>query len=104
MESTKAYTPINGIVEPDFLEYLTKTFKRWKSLYENQVAVGTREISKFMATIQGARLNSRFGFEAVTHQGTDKEGENSFTLMIYKNREAVETGEPLFSFSVPICK
>ena len=28
----KSVTPLNGIVEPDFLEYLDKTFKRWQQL------------------------------------------------------------------------
>ena len=69
MEAVKGNAPINGVVEPDFLEYLEKQFKRWQQLAENGVALGSREVAKLTDTIYGARLNARFGFEAVMHRG-----------------------------------
>lgn len=98
----KNMTPTNGIVEPDFLEYLKKTFKKWQQLHDEGVTLGGREIAKLTATVQGAKLNARFGFEAITHRGLDDEGQDRFTLMIYKNREAVETEKPLYHFTTPI--
>lgn len=98
----KNMIPTNGIVEPDFLEYLTKTFKHWQQLHTEGVTLGGREIAKLTATVQGAKLNARFGFEAVTNRGTDDEGQERFTLMIYKNREAEEAGKPLYHFSTQI--
>lgn len=50
----------------------------------------------------GAKLNSRFGFEVVAHRGLDDEDQDRFTLMIYKNREAVENDPPLYHFTTPI--
>ena len=98
----KNVTPTNGIVEPDFLEYLKKTFKKWQQLHAEGVTLGGREIAKLTATVQGAKLNARFGFEAIAHRGLDDEDQDRFTLMIYKNREAVETEEPLYHFTTPI--
>lgn len=98
----KSVTPLNGIVEPDFLEYLDKTFKRWQQLADQGVTLGSREIAKLTDTVYGAKLNARFGFEAITHRGLDDEGQDRFTLMIYKNREAVEMEEPLYHFTTPI--
>ena len=46
MEAVKGNAPINGVVEPDFLEYLEKQFKRWQQLAENGVALGSREVAK----------------------------------------------------------
>lgn len=62
-------TPLNGIMEPDFLEYLDKTFKRWQQLADQGVTLGSREIAKLTDTVYGARLNARYGFEAITHRG-----------------------------------
>lgn len=94
--------PLNGIIEPDFLEYLTKTFKRWNELFENGVSVGSREIAKFSDTVKGARMNARFGFEAVMDRGEDEKGQEYFTLMVYKNREAADAGTPLYCFRTKI--
>ena len=94
----KEYVPTNGIVEPDFLEYIKKTFKHWNKLYENGITLGSREIAKFKSTVYGAKLNARFGFEAVTHRGLDEEGQEWFALLIYKNREAVDIEMPLYKF------
>lgn len=102
MEEVKKNTPMNGIVEPDFLKYLEKTFKRWQQLADQGVALGSREIAKLTYTIYGARLNARFGFEPITHRGPDEEGQEHFTVMIYRNREAAEKEKPLYTFDAPI--
>lgn len=98
----KSVTPLNGIVEPDFLEYLDKTFKRWQQLAAQGVTLGSREIAKLTDTVYGAKLNARYGFEAVARREPDEEGQDRFTLMIYKNREAVENDPPLYHFTTPI--
>ena len=64
----KSVTPLNGIVEPDFLEYLDKTFKRWQQLAAQGVTLGSREIAKLTDTVYGAKLNARYGFEAVARR------------------------------------
>lgn len=102
MENVKDYQPINGVVEPDFLEYLKKTFQGYQQYFEEGVTLGTREIAKLQERVMGAKLNSRFGFEVVAHRGLDDEDQDRFTLMIYKNREAVENDPPLYHFTTPI--
>lgn len=102
MGEKKTYTPTNGVVEPDFLEYLNKKFKQWDSLYEQGISLGSREIANFAATVQGAKLNARFGFETVLHRGPDEEGQERFNFSIYRNREAVKIEEPLYHFSTKI--
>lgn len=52
----KSVTPLNGIVEPDFLEYLDKTFKRWQQLAAQGVTLGSREIAKLTDTVYGRNL------------------------------------------------
>lgn len=94
--------PINGIIEPDFLDHLTKTFKRWNELFENGVSVGSREIAKFSATMQGAKMNARFGFEWAMPRKTDEEGQERINLYIYKNRETMEKGMPLYYFTAKV--
>ena len=99
----KSYAPINGVVEPDFLEYLKETFKKWQQYHSEGVELGGREIAKLSNMVDGARMNSRFGFEKFTHYFTDKEGQELFSLMIYKNREEMEIdAEPLFHFTTKI--
>ncbi len=101
----KNYAPINGVVEPDFLEYLKETFKKWQQYHNEGVALGSREIAKLSNVVDGARMNSRFGFEKFTHHFTDGEGQEWFSLMIYKNREEMEIdAEPLFHFTTKTCK
>ena len=102
MENVKDYQPINGVVEPDFLEYLKKTFQGWQQYFKEGVTLGSREIAKLTDTTYGAKLNARYGFEAVTRREPDEEGQDRFTLMIYKNREAVENDQPLYHFTTPI--
>lgn len=100
-----ALTPTNGVIEPDFLEYLARTFDRWRKLPTEKVTLGTREISKFQDVLMGAKLNARFGFETVTHRGiSDEDGKEYYTLLIYKNREEKETGDVLYSFDTEIYK
>lgn len=101
--SYKKYTPINGVVEPDFLEYLKETFKKWQQYHKEGVTLGSREIAKLSNIVDGARLNARFGFEKFTHRFTDNEGQEWFSLMIYKNREEMELdAEPLYHFTTKI--
>ena len=102
MENVKDYQPINGVVEPDFLEYLKKTFQGWQQYFKEGVTLGSREIAKLTDTVYGAKLNARYGFEAVARREPDEEGQDRFTLMIYKNREAVENDPPLYHFTTPI--
>lgn len=102
MGEKKTHTPTNGVVEPDFLEYLNKKFQKWNDFYEQGISLGSREIANFATTVQGAKLNARFGFEPVLHRGPDAEGQERYTFMIYKNREAVETEMPLYHFSTKI--
>ncbi|MBQ6994987.1 MAG: hypothetical protein IJN64_10945 [Lachnospiraceae bacterium] len=102
MANIKEYQPINGVVEPDFLEYLKKTFQKWQQNFEERVTTGTREIAKLQERVMGAKLNSRYGFEAIARRDLDDEGQDCFTLMIYKNREAVVSEPPLYHFTVKI--
>lgn len=102
MGEKKTHTPINGVVEPDFLEYLNKKFQQWNDFYEQGISLGSREIANFATTVQGARLNAHFGFEPVSYRGLDAEGQECFTLSIYYNREAVKTGKPVYHFSTKI--
>ena len=96
----KSYAPINGVVEPDFLEYLKETFRKWQQYHEEGVALGNREIAKLSNVVAGARLNSRFGFEKFAQRFTDDDGQEWFSLLIYKNQEELEIdAEPLYCFA-----
>lgn len=95
--------PTNGIIEPDFLQYLIKTFKRWNKLRDENITLGTREIAEMQWMLYGAKQNARFGFEAVARRYV-KEGEEHFTLMIYRNKEELENGKPLYFFDTLIHK
>lgn len=95
--------PTNGVIEPDFLEYLARTFDRWGKLPTEKVTLGTREISKFQDVLMGAKLNARFGFETATHRGiSDEDGKEHYTLLIYKNQKEKEAGNVLYSFDTEI--
>lgn len=99
----KNYHPINGVVEPDFLEYLKETFRKWQQYHKEGVALGSREIAKLSNVVEGARINSRFGFEKFANRFTDEEGQEWFSLLIYKNREEMEIdAEPLYLFATKI--
>lgn len=41
----KTMMPINNQIEPDFLEHIKSTFKRWRDLNTQGVTVGARELS-----------------------------------------------------------
>lgn len=95
--------PINGIVEPDFLKYLEETFTRWKKLWEDGITLGSREIMKFESVLKGARLNAHTGFIPVTNREWNEETkQNHYTMLIYQNQKAMETGQSLYSFDTPI--
>ncbi len=96
------WKPENGIVEPDFLEYLVRTFDRWQKLSMEGVTLGTREIAKFQNILMGAKLNSRFGFDATVKRKIGEDGLEHYTLRIYKNRKAVKKGEHLYTFDTVI--
>lgn len=99
------YTPINGVVEPDFLKYLEDTFSRWNKLFDECVTLGMREISKFENVLIGANLNAHIGFEAYTHMGWDETtGRKHYTVLIFKNRREMEKEPPLYTFDTPIFK
>lgn len=98
----KERAQLNGIMEPDFLEYLEKTFKRWQQLAEQGVTLGGREIAKLTDTIYGARINSRYGFETVTRREKNEEDQEYLTVTFYKDRKAVEMNRPLYTFSTPV--
>ena len=73
----KSYTPINGVVEPDFLEYLKETFRKWQQYHKEGVTLGSREIAKLSNMVAGARLNSRLGlrnWQSVSRMKRGKSG------------------------------
>lgn len=99
----KVQTPINGVVEPDFLKYLEDTFSRWNQLFTEGVSLGTREVAKFEAVMQGARLNAHAGFTPVAHRHfPDNADQEHFTVEIYQNTKAIAEETPLFVFDTPI--
>ncbi len=98
-----ALTPINGVIEPDFLEYLARTFDRWQKLPAQEVTLGTREIAKFEDVLLGAKLNSRYGFEIkTTREVSDEDGMEHYTVLIHKKQGTEKEEKPLFTFDTPI--
>ena len=53
----KTMMPINNQIEPDFLEHIKSTFKRWRDLNTQGVTIGARELSNFAFTLKGASMN-----------------------------------------------
>ncbi len=102
MTDIEQYQPTKGIVEKELLEHIKKTFKRWEEYYEAKTTLGTREIAKLQDRLIGAKLNARYGFEAVMQRNRDNEEGEYLTLVIYKSKEAVETEEPLYFFTTKI--
>ncbi len=101
----KNYHPINGVVEPDFLEYLKETFRKWQQYYREGVTLGSREIAMLSNVVTGAKMNARFGFEKYAQHFMDEDGQEWFSLMIYRNREELEIDtEPLYCFATKIYK
>lgn len=99
----KNYQPVNGVVEPDFLEYLKETFRKWQQYHKEGVALGSREVARLSNVVAGAKMNSRFGFESFIMRFPDEEGQKWFSLMIYKNREEMKAGaDPIYCFAAKI--
>ena len=71
----KTMMPINNQIEPDFLEHIKSTFKRWRDLNTQGVTIGARELSNFAFTLKGASMNSHLGFKYnFNPRGTDADG------------------------------
>lgn len=102
MTDIEQYQPTKGIVEKELLEHIKKTFKRWEEYYETKTTLGTREIAKLQDRLIGAKLNARYGFEAVMQRNRDNEEGEYLTLVIYRSKETVETEEPLYFFTTKI--
>lgn len=104
----KGMMPTNGMVEPDFLEYLKKTFKEWQQLKEEGVALGSRAIGICKNTIDGARLNCRFGFEyEIGRTEREFDGQEVVRLVIYNNTSKTKNNpekEVAYLFEAEVCK
>lgn len=101
----KGITPTIGVVEPDFLEYLKKTFKEWQQLKEEQVTLGSRAIAVCKNTIDGAKLNARFGFEYdLKRTEREEDGQSVIRLVIYTNPSKENSGEVSYTFEAEICE
>lgn len=53
----KTMMPINHQIEPDFLEHIKSTFKRWRDLNTQGVTIGARELSNFGAIARATLTN-----------------------------------------------
>lgn len=97
--------PVSGIVEPDFLEHLKETFRRWQQYHREGVPLGCREIGRLSSVVDGARLNSHSGFEKSVQRFTDEGGQEWISLLIYRSRDEMKAeAEPLYRFAVRIHK
>ena len=84
----KTMMPINNQIEPDFLEHIKRTFKRWRDLNTQGVTIGARELSNFAFTLKGASMNSHLGFKYnFNPRGTDTDGNPAITLKLYTKPE-----------------
>lgn len=84
----KTMMPINNQIEPDFLEHIKSTFKRWRDLNTQGVTIGARELSNFAFTLKGASMNSHLGFKYnFNPRGTDADGNPAITLKLYSSWE-----------------
>lgn len=100
----KAMMPINNQIEPDFLEHIKATFKRWGEAHAQGVAVGVRELSNFAFTLKGASMNSHLGFKyKFNPRGTDADGNPAITLKLYTHPEQMNPAvdRPQYEFSAP---
>ena len=93
--------PINNQIEPDFLEYIRKTFKHWEEVHGQRQAVGTRELNNFTFSLKGACMNSHLGFKyAFNPRGIDEDNNPAITLKIWTNPDGNQvTDEPQYEFS-----
>lgn len=97
----KTMIPINNQIEPDFLEYVKKTFKRWNELHTQGVTVGVRELNNFAFILKGASMNSHLGFKYnFNPRGTDEEGNQAITLKLYIRPDQIDPAadRPYFEF------
>ena len=105
LKQTTPQAPINGIIEPDYLQYLKETFKRWQQLKEEEITLGTREIAKLTQTLEGAKLNCRYGFSYEIQRSAPEDDTQLIQLKIYQAINPY-TGEmkstALFTFEAEI--
>lgn len=100
----KAMMPINNQIEPDFLEHIKSTFKRWRDLNTQGVTIGARELSNFAFTLKGASMNSHLGFKYnFNPRGTDADGNPAITLKLYTKPEQMNPAadRPVYEFAAP---
>lgn len=100
----KAMMPINNQIEPDFLEHIKSTFKRWRDLNTQGVTIGARELSNFAFTLKGASMNSHLGFKYnFNPRGTDTDGNPAITLKLYTKPEQMNPAadRPVYEFAAP---
>lgn len=100
----KTIMPINNQIEPDFLEHIKSTFKRWRDLNTQGVTIGARELSNFAFTLKGASMNSHLGFKYnFNPRGTDADGNPAITLKLYTKPEQMNPAadRPVYEFAAP---
>lgn len=100
----KTMMPINNQIEPDFLEHIKSTFKRWRDLNTQGVTIGARELSNFAFTLKGASMNSHLGFKYnFNPRGTDTDGNPAITLKLYTKPEQMSPAadRPVYEFAAP---
>lgn len=100
----KTMMPINHQIEPDFLEHIKSTFKRWRDLNTQGVTIGARELSNFAFTLKGASMNSHLGFKYnFNPRGTDADGNPAITLKLYTKPEQMNPAadRPVYEFAAP---
>lgn len=100
----KTMMPINNQIEPDFLEHIKSTFKRWRDLNTQGVTIGARELSNFAFTLKGASMNSHLGFKYnFNPRGTDADGNPAITLKFYTKLEQMNPAadRPVYEFAAP---
>lgn len=97
----KIMKPTNGKVEPDFLHYLVQKFKKWQQLKEDKVTLGIREIAALKNVVEGARLNSRYGFSFKLAR-LERDGEPMIVLQIFTGQEQEKERKPEYFFEAEI--
>lgn len=100
-ETKKNNCPINGVIEPDFLEYLEKKFKQWQRYHSEGISIGSREIAALENTVKGAKMNAHLGFEYMIELDTKRE---YIRLEIFGNKEKKAAGEPIYTFEARMCR
>lgn len=101
----KTMMPINNQIEPDFLEYIKETFKRWNILYIQGVTVGVRELNNFAFILKGASMNSHLGFKyKFNPRGMDEEGNPAIILKLYIRPDQIDPAadKPYLEFAALI--